>query len=88
MKLEKDHKEDAAFSTHNPLLQSFEYKDAAIEQVIQSRNVKNQKGVVKGMTVFLGQFYDRYLEQQKTNLYLAGQSYTGKFIPSIAYAIM
>lgn len=54
----------------------------------KSGYVKDQRAVVKDMMVFLDQFYERYPEQQKADLYIAGQSYAGKFIPSIAHAIM
>ncbi|KAK5822408.1 Alpha/Beta hydrolase protein [Linnemannia elongata] len=50
--------------------------------------VKDQRAVVRDMLVFLDQFYERYPEQQKADLYIVGQSYAGKFIPSIAHAIM
>lgn len=50
--------------------------------------VKNQKGVVADMMVFMEQFYDMYPEQRKADLYIAGQSYAGKFIPSVAKGIM
>ncbi|KAG0274096.1 hypothetical protein BGZ95_010106 [Linnemannia exigua] len=50
--------------------------------------VKDQRAVVNDMMIFLDQFYERYPEQQKVDLYIAGQSYAGKFIPSIAHAIM
>ncbi|KAF9210910.1 hypothetical protein BGZ59_008773 [Podila verticillata] len=50
--------------------------------------VKNEKGVVADMMVFLEQFYDMYPEQRKADLYIAGQSYAGKFIPSVAKGIM
>lgn len=64
---------------------SDEKKDA---MYTKSGYVKNQRAVVKDMMVFLDQFYDRYPEQQRAALYIAGQSYAGKFIPSIAHAIM
>ncbi|KAF9297900.1 hypothetical protein BGZ88_008637 [Linnemannia elongata] len=54
----------------------------------KSGYVKDQRAVVRDMLVFLDQFYERYPEQQKADLYIAGQSYAGKFIPSIAHAIM
>ncbi|KAK3847610.1 MAG: Alpha/Beta hydrolase protein [Linnemannia gamsii] len=54
----------------------------------KSGYVKDQRAVVEDMMIFLDQFYERYPEQQKTDLYIAGQSYAGKFIPSIAHAIM
>ncbi|KAG0298766.1 hypothetical protein BGZ96_007641 [Linnemannia gamsii] len=54
----------------------------------KSGYVKDQRAVVKDMMVFLDQFYNRYPEQQRADLYIAGQSYAGKFIPSIAHAIM
>lgn len=50
--------------------------------------VKNQKGVVANIMVFLEQFYDMYPEQRKADLYIAGQSYAGKFISSVAKGIM
>ncbi|KAG0033973.1 hypothetical protein BGZ81_006641 [Podila clonocystis] len=50
--------------------------------------VKNQNGVVADMMVFLGQFYDMYPEQQRVDLYISGQSYAGKFIPSVTKGIM
>ncbi|KAG9069855.1 hypothetical protein KI688_009180 [Linnemannia hyalina] len=54
----------------------------------KSGYIKDQRTVVKGMMVFLDQFYERYPEQQKAYLYITGQSYAGKFIPSIAHAII
>ncbi|KAF9326434.1 hypothetical protein BGZ91_001935 [Linnemannia elongata] len=54
----------------------------------KSGYVKDQRAVVRDMLVFLDQFYERYPEQRKADLYIAGQSYAGKFIPSIAHAIM
>ncbi|KAG0040688.1 hypothetical protein BGZ82_011226 [Podila clonocystis] len=50
--------------------------------------VKNQNGVVADMMVFLEQFYDMYPEQRRADLYISGQSYAGKFIPSVAKGIM
>jgi len=40
------------------------------------------------MLFVLDQFYEIYPEQLKADLYIAGQSYAGKFVPSIAHAIV
>ncbi|KAF9124765.1 hypothetical protein BGW39_007920 [Mortierella sp. 14UC] len=82
--LERDQEEEAAFFATLTASESFEFKVAAASK----RYVKDQRAVAKDMMVFLDQFYGRYPEQQKADLYIAGQSYVGKFIPSIAHAIM
>jgi len=50
--------------------------------------VKDQRAVVQDLLVFLDQFYERYPEQQTRELYLAGESYAGKYIPALAYGIL
>ncbi|KAG0052155.1 hypothetical protein BGZ83_002928 [Gryganskiella cystojenkinii] len=50
--------------------------------------VKDQRAVVQDLLVFLDQFYERYPEQQSRDLYLAGESYAGKYIPALAYGII
>ncbi|KAF9912369.1 hypothetical protein EC991_011061 [Linnemannia zychae] len=99
--LEKDQEEEAAFFATLPVSDPFDLKVAAASKRNSTNNaedsdamftksgyVKDQRAVVKDMMVFLDQFYERYPEQLKADLYIAGQSYAGKFIPSIAHAIM
>ncbi|KAF9908947.1 hypothetical protein EC991_009247 [Linnemannia zychae] len=50
--------------------------------------VKDQRGVAADLLTFLDQFYTRYPELKKSDLYLAGESYAGKYVPSLAYAIL
>ncbi|KAF9411558.1 hypothetical protein BGZ94_001293 [Podila epigama] len=50
--------------------------------------VKYQSGVVADMLVFLDRFYDLFPAQKQADLYIAGQSYAGKFIPSVAKGIL
>ncbi|CAG8445046.1 10717_t:CDS:10 [Ambispora leptoticha] len=47
----------------------------------------NQKGISKDLLVFLQKFYQRYPEQKLGELYIAGESYAGKYVPSFATAI-
>ncbi|KAI1295964.1 hypothetical protein EDD11_007684 [Mortierella claussenii] len=50
--------------------------------------VKDLRGVASDLILFLDQFYRRYPEVQKADLYLAGESYAGKMIPALAHEIM
>ncbi|KAF9303941.1 hypothetical protein BGZ74_002705 [Mortierella antarctica] len=50
--------------------------------------VKDERGVAADLVNFLSQFYDRYPEQQKVDLFLSGESYAGKYVPTLAHAIM
>ncbi|KAG0338042.1 hypothetical protein BG000_004630 [Podila horticola] len=50
--------------------------------------VKDERGVAADLVNFLSQFYDRYPEQQKVDLFLSGESYAGKYVPALAHAIM
>ncbi|KAG0032059.1 hypothetical protein BGZ81_011736 [Podila clonocystis] len=50
--------------------------------------VKDERGVAADLVNFLSQFYDRYPEQQKADLFLSGESYAGKYVPALAHAIM
>ncbi|KAF9427399.1 hypothetical protein BGZ76_002359 [Entomortierella beljakovae] len=50
--------------------------------------VKDERGVVADLLNFLDQFYQRYPEVQKSNLFLTGESYAGKYVPSFAHGIM
>ncbi|KAG0359794.1 hypothetical protein BGZ54_009824 [Gamsiella multidivaricata] len=50
--------------------------------------VKDERGVAADLLVFLDQFYERYPEVQKADLYLTGESYAGKYIPALAYGIL
>ncbi|KAF9158053.1 hypothetical protein BGX21_002431 [Mortierella sp. AD011] len=50
--------------------------------------VKGERGVAADLLVFLDQFYQRYPEVQKADLYLTGESYAGKYVPALAYHIM
>ncbi|KAF9351851.1 hypothetical protein BGX26_010217 [Mortierella sp. AD094] len=50
--------------------------------------VKDERGVVSDLLVFLDKFYQRYPEVQKVDLYLSGESYAGKYVPALAYGIM
>ncbi|KAG0330859.1 hypothetical protein BG004_001950 [Podila humilis] len=50
--------------------------------------VKDQRGVAADLIQFLDKFYDRYPEQKDVDLYLTGESYAGKYVPSFAHAIM
>ncbi|GJJ77136.1 hypothetical protein EMPS_09495 [Entomortierella parvispora] len=95
--LEKDQERESAFFSSLPPDQSFYAKSLASKQDRQQQNsssfteggfVKDEAGVVQDMLFVLDQFYERYPEQLKADLYIAGQSYAGKFVPSIAHAIM
>ncbi|KAG0273141.1 hypothetical protein BGZ95_011038 [Linnemannia exigua] len=50
--------------------------------------VKDQRGVAADLLTFMDQFYTRFPELKKSDLYLAGESYAGKYVPSLAYAIL
>ncbi|KAF9176881.1 hypothetical protein BGZ51_009473 [Haplosporangium sp. Z 767] len=50
--------------------------------------VKDQRGVAADLLNFLDQFYQRYPEQKKADLYITGESYAGKYVPAMAHAIM
>ncbi|KAI9236927.1 MAG: Alpha/Beta hydrolase protein [Podila humilis] len=50
--------------------------------------VKDERGVAADLINFMSQFYDRYPEQQKVDLFLSGESYAGKYVPAFAHAIM
>ncbi|KAF9976412.1 hypothetical protein BGZ73_008614 [Actinomortierella ambigua] len=49
---------------------------------------KDERGVAKDLMVFLHGFFRRYPEQRKSDLYLAGESYAGKYVPAFAEAIV
>ncbi|CAG8562840.1 7773_t:CDS:10 [Paraglomus brasilianum] len=55
--------------------------------------VSNEKGVAKDLMAFFDGFYKRYPELKKSDLYItgstlySGESYAGKYVPSISYAI-
>ncbi|KAK3821588.1 MAG: Alpha/Beta hydrolase protein [Benniella sp.] len=44
--------------------------------------VKDQRGVVSDMLIFLDQFYLRFPEIRNKDLYITGESYGGKFVPA------
>ncbi|CAL1542449.1 unnamed protein product [Lymnaea stagnalis] len=46
-----------------------------------------QKGITKDLYSFIEQFYKMFPEYKKRELYIGGQSYAGKYVPSIAYYI-
>ncbi|KAF9924471.1 hypothetical protein FBU30_005569 [Linnemannia zychae] len=50
--------------------------------------VKDQRGVAADLLTFMDQFYYRYPEMKKSDLYLTGESYAGKYVPALAYAIL
>ncbi|KAG0297195.1 hypothetical protein BGZ96_007404 [Linnemannia gamsii] len=50
--------------------------------------VKDERGVAADLLNFMDQFYTRYPEQKKADLFLTGESYAGKYVPSLAYAIL
>ncbi|KAK3845523.1 MAG: Alpha/Beta hydrolase protein [Linnemannia gamsii] len=50
--------------------------------------VKDQRGVAADLLTFMDQFYTRFPELKKSDLYLTGESYAGKYVPSLAYAIL
>ncbi|KAG0057572.1 hypothetical protein BGZ83_008154 [Gryganskiella cystojenkinii] len=97
LELERDQAQESAYFARLPSDQSFHLKAMASQQDRQSRNessyteggfVKDQAGVTEDMLTFLDLFYERYPEQLKSDLYIAGQSYAGKFVPSIAHGIL
>ena len=49
--------------------------------------VTNQAAVAHDLIVFLDRFYDIFPETRNSKLYLTGESYAGKYIPSLAYHI-
>ncbi|KAI8899170.1 Alpha/Beta hydrolase protein [Globomyces pollinis-pini] len=49
--------------------------------------VANQEAVAHDLIVFLDRFYDIFPEQRKSKLFITGESYAGKYIPSFAYQI-
>ncbi|RKP25865.1 Alpha/Beta hydrolase protein, partial [Syncephalis pseudoplumigaleata] len=50
--------------------------------------VTNQQEVARHFVYFLEQFYQRYPHLRERPLYLSGESYAGKFIPSIAHGVL
>ncbi|KAF9151517.1 hypothetical protein BG015_006562 [Linnemannia schmuckeri] len=50
--------------------------------------VKDERGVAADLLTFMDQFYTRYPELKKADLFLAGESYAGKYVPALAYAIL
>ncbi|KAG0236719.1 hypothetical protein BGW42_002881 [Actinomortierella wolfii] len=49
---------------------------------------KDQRGVADDLMVFLHEFYRRYPEQRASDLYITGESYAGKYVPTFADAIV
>ncbi|RKP12511.1 Alpha/Beta hydrolase protein, partial [Piptocephalis cylindrospora] len=49
---------------------------------------KDQDCVSRDLMAFLGQFYSLYPHLRKRDLYIAGESYGGKYVPSFATAIL
>ncbi|KAF8947961.1 hypothetical protein BGZ47_007099 [Haplosporangium gracile] len=50
--------------------------------------VKDERGVAADLLTFMDQFYTRYPELKKADLFLTGESYAGKFVPALAHAIL
>lgn len=50
--------------------------------------VKDEQGVAADLLTFMDQFYARYPEQKTAELFLTGESYAGKYVPALAYAIL
>ncbi|KAF9134223.1 hypothetical protein BGW39_007694 [Mortierella sp. 14UC] len=50
--------------------------------------VKDERGVAADLLIFMDQFYTRFPELKKSDLFLTGESYAGKYVPSLAYAIL
>ncbi|KAG0261199.1 hypothetical protein DFQ27_003108 [Actinomortierella ambigua] len=50
--------------------------------------VKDERGVASDLMVFLHEFFRRYPEQRGSDLFLTGESYAGKFVPTFAEAIV
>jgi carboxypeptidase C (cathepsin A) len=68
---------------------------ASFEHMIRTRAsrysngyVKDQRGVVSDMLIFLDQFYLRFPEVRSKDLYITGESYAGKFVPAVATGIL
>jgi carboxypeptidase C (cathepsin A) len=58
-------------------------------KVLYSRGyVKDERGVAADLLTFMDQFYARYPEQKNADLFLTGESYAGKYVPALAYAIL
>ncbi|KAF9108067.1 hypothetical protein BGX27_008495 [Mortierella sp. AM989] len=93
--LQKDQSEEQTlFKSLSGYDLNFKYA-AARERQIKKKTplyfngyVKDQRGVVSDLLVFLDKFYQRYPEVQKSDLYLTGESYAGKYVPALAYGIM
>ncbi|KAI8835642.1 Alpha/Beta hydrolase protein [Chytriomyces cf. hyalinus JEL632] len=67
--------------------QSKEHSDSLNEDY-RDGYVANQKGVAKDLVRFLEQFYEMFPEQRDAKLYLSGESYAGKYLPSFADGII
>ncbi|KAG9069479.1 hypothetical protein KI688_010382 [Linnemannia hyalina] len=50
--------------------------------------VKDERGVAADLLTFMDQLYTRYPELKKADLFLTGESYAGKYVPALAYAIL
>ncbi|KAI8608051.1 Alpha/Beta hydrolase protein [Chytriomyces sp. MP71] len=48
----------------------------------------NQPGIARDLLVFLEQFYALFPQQRQARLFLSGESYAGKYIPTLAHAIV
>ncbi|KAL1918774.1 uncharacterized protein VTP21DRAFT_2796 [Calcarisporiella thermophila] len=49
--------------------------------------VMNQEAVANDLLVFMDKFYELHPEQRSRPLYITGESYGGKYVPSFSYAI-
>lgn len=66
----------------NPVGTGFSYSDGGIEDA--AWNI-TQQGYVDNMASFLKQFFELFFEFKDNDFYIGGQSYAGKYVPSLAY---
>ncbi|KAJ3083676.1 hypothetical protein HDU99_007324 [Rhizoclosmatium hyalinum] len=83
-----DNPAGVGYSKVSPTSQSTPSFSATSGPSYKNGYVTNQAAVGRDLVLFLEEFYKLFPAQRKAKLYLTGESYAGKYIPSFANAII